>query len=209
MSPRRGARSAVDRSGLRSLLTGHALRAAMGIRDVGELLIAVFAAEDDHPLVEHDEGRDIIATVRDVVSRALETATLFVPSNILWRKPRDGDQAIVLKPRDAGATPGAPVALYGLAGDADAVPPWIDSAAGIYAPETVRVHSSGAGVVAEGTSVKLGENATRGVARLNDTVGPSATFSTWMTAIQTATGVPAPVGSIGTISSASSKVSSE
>ncbi len=71
------------------------------------------------------------------------------------------------------------------------------------------------------TQIKLGANATLGVARLNDNVTASAAFTTFMTQVVTAlttiaAAVPVPIvppvipaGPIGAISSASTKVKSE
>ena len=59
------------------------------------------------------------------------------------------------------------------------------------------------------TEIKLGSAAALGVARLNDTVGQSVAFGIWAGLLAAATGVPALIGDVGQISSASNKVKSE
>lgn len=61
----------------------------------------------------------------------------------------------------------------------------------------------------EASTIRLGESATRGVARLNDSVTASASWNSWVAAVSTATGATPPVGAMGTITTASTKAVSE
>ena len=128
---------------LRGLLHD-AVRAASGVRDVGEALLAKFL--DDDTRVESD-GKDIIARLTSLATEYAAVGRLFIPSSILWRKPRAGETAMVVRPQH-GSAPGLSYVLYGTAGADDAVPPWWgDDDCGIYASETVHVHSATGDVV--------------------------------------------------------------
>lgn len=169
MAPRRTPGHGMEN--LRGVLSAGHLRALLGVRDAGRVALAKVRNAFGGEAVEHD-GRDLLVHVVDVLTNLPALARLHVPANILWRKPRTGETLTVVTPADING-PGAPVALYGDAGADNAVPPWIDTKAGLYADETVRVESRSNDVevhVADGHAVKLGAAATKGVNRQGDPV---------------------------------------
>lgn len=158
---------------LRGVFSAGHLRALMGVRDAGRVALARVRNALGGAAVEND-GRDLLVHVVDVLTNLPSLARLHVPANMLWRKPRDGETLTVLTPADINS-PGGPVAVYGDAGAANAVPPWLDDKSGLYADETVRVESRSNDVevhVADGHKVKLGAGATKGVNRQGDAIEP-------------------------------------
>lgn len=125
---------------LRTVLTPALLRTIVGAVDAGQIFIALVKGLDSEEPIDSD-GKDIMVRVTDVLEDTLATAKLFVPMNILFRKPRENETAMVLQPRDTNS-PGSPYALYGDIGADDAVPPWFgNDDSGLFAKENLRVHS--------------------------------------------------------------------
>lgn len=72
-----------------------------------------------------------------------------------------------------------------------------------------KVHLTRSGIVLVSNSVKLGSaTATAGVARIGDTVTPSAGLAAWIASVGAATGVGAPASSTSSITTGSSSVRS-
>lgn len=153
---------------LRGVLSGGHLRQLLGIRDSGRVFIAQVRNLLGGDVTEA-QGADLFVHVIDVLSGLPVLARLHVPANILWRRPRADETCVVLQPADINS-PGGPVAVYGDTGTADAPPPWLDDASGLYARETVRVESTDGNAVLEGGQVLLGPTATKGVNRQGDAV---------------------------------------
>lgn len=156
---------------LRGAFSAATMRALLGIVDTGRVLLARVKAPSGEPVVDND-GKDLLVRVEEVLHGFPLLARLHIPANMLWRKPRAEETLTVVVPADLNG-PGNPLALYGDAGAADAVPPWIDSASGLYAPEAVRVESKDGDVVVQtsgSNKVKLGATATKGVTREGDGV---------------------------------------
>lgn len=177
---------------LRSVLGAGHLRTLLGIRDTGRIALAKARNALGGALVEND-GRDLLLHVNDVLTGLPALARLHVPMNMLWRKPRTDETVTVLTPADINS-PGGPVAVYGDAGAANAVPPWLDDKSGLYADETVRVESRSHDVevhVADGHQVKLGAGATKGVNREGDPIEPGTLTVT--------AGAPVPAGPATTV----------
>lgn len=189
MAPRRTPSSGME--SLRGVLSAGHMRALLGVRDAGRVALARVRNVLGGAAVEHD-GRDLLVHVVDVLTGLPVLARLHVPANILWRKPRTDETLTVLTPADINS-PGGPVALYGDAGAANAVPAWIDTKSGVYADETVRVESRSNDVevhVADGHLVKLGAAATKGVNRQGDAIEPGT--------LSVTTGAPIVVGPVTT-----------
>lgn len=164
---RRGGGGGMD--ALRDAFSAANLRAIMGVVDRGRVLLA--RVQRTAGEVVESDGRDAFLHLVDVLHELPLMARLFIPMNILWRKPVAGEHAAVVVPADLNS-PGGPVALYGDAGGAGAVPPWWGTKAGIYSPETAVVQSKDGDVelevTASGKKVKLGAAATKAVNREGD-----------------------------------------
>ena len=167
MAPRRR-QPTYGMEALRGVLSGGHLRQLLGIRDTGRAFIAQVRNTLGGAVTETN-GADMFVHVVDVLSNLPTLARLHVPANILWRRPRADETCVVVQP-DGVNSPGGPVALYGDTGTADAPPPWLDDASGLYARETVRVESTDGNAVLEGGQVLLGPTATKSVNRQGDTV---------------------------------------
>src|SRR4051812_35751192 len=102
---------------IRSILTGSWVRKVGGIRDIGELLLVKVANIDAGALVEAAEDlSDLWVHVQDEMRGAEDEqglghphlARLFAAGNMVWRKPRDGDGGVLLRPAGVDG-PGVPV----------------------------------------------------------------------------------------------------
>lgn len=157
---------------LRTAFSAANLRAVMNIVDRGRVVLARVQAVVGE-VAGAGSGADILVRVADVLHELPMTARLFVPGNILFRRPLAGETCTVVVPADVNS-PGGPLALYGDAGAEGSVPDWFTdgSAAGLYSPETVRVESKNGDAVVEalasGKKVLLGAAATKGVMREGD-----------------------------------------
>lgn len=157
---------------LRTAFSAANLRAVMNIVDRGRVVLARVQAATGE-VVDAVGGADILVRVVDVLHELPMTARLFVPGNILFRRPTAGETCTVVVPADVNS-PGGPLALYGDGGASGSVPDWFNdgSAAGLYSPETVRVESKNGDAVVEalasGKKVLLGAAATKGVNREGD-----------------------------------------
>lgn len=157
---------------LRTAFSAANLRAVMNIVDRGRVVLARIQTTSGE-VVDAVGGADVLVRVVDVLHELPMLARLHVPMNILWRKPVAGETCTVVVPADANS-PGGPTALYGDAGASGSVPSWFTdgTAAGLYAPETVRVESKNGDAVVEalasGKKVLLGAAATKGVMREGD-----------------------------------------
>lgn len=155
---------------LRDAFSGANLRSIIGMVDRGRVLLARFQRQAGD-VVESD-GRDALVHLVDVLHELPLMARLFIPMNILWRKPAAGEHAAVVVPADLNG-PGGPYALYGDAGADGAMPSWWGTKAGLYVPETAVVQSKDGDVELEvkaGQKIKLGAAATKGVIREGDPI---------------------------------------
>lgn len=203
---------------LREALTGATLRAVIGVRDAGEAFLARVGNIDGGPVTDTDGSNDVWVHATDELTGQAYLARLFLPGNVLFALPQDGDTCVVIKPRDANG-PGMSYLLHGDGGDTQRFPSWIASKIGLYVRKILRLESATDDVEVEcpsGHAIKLGAAATRGVARMSDTVDRNFTLATWMTAVEaqlTAAGHPVPTPfageTIGAISSASTKAKAE
>lgn len=183
--------SAASFEALRSVFSAAHLRELMNLRDTGRVALARVRNALGGQVVDND-GRDLLVHVVDVLSGLPLLARLHVPANMLWRKPRDGETMAVVTPADINS-PGGPVALYGDAGGAGAVPPWVDTKSGLYTDETVRIESANHDVevhVKDGQQVRVGAAATKKVNREGDPIDPGS--------LSVATGPPVVVGPVTT-----------
>lgn len=137
---------------LGQVLSGAMLRAVAGIVDAGELILATFGDPDGGAVATvADDKSDVWVEgqcATDDVPTGKETSRLFIPMNMLFRLPKNGESYIIARGKDA-AGPGKSYALYGDCGAANQVPGWDDGTdldennAGIRAPEGLHIESTG------------------------------------------------------------------
>jgi hypothetical protein len=128
---------------LREVFSGAIMRAAAGIRDIGELFLAKVENRDGGDLVDHEGDADLWVHYTDAISGLPGIARLFVPGNILFAQPHDADSVMVLRGADTGG-PGAAYMLHGDAGSADRVPSWVfgdPPKDGLFTPRGLRLES--------------------------------------------------------------------
>lgn len=157
------------REALREVLNGATIRAIANIQDTGEALVARVKnlLGGDHINTEGD--KDVMVHFEDIMQGFGNLARLFIPMNMLWNAPGEGDSCMVIKGRNA-RSPGAPYLLFGDAGAA--IPDWLRTKAGLWINKILRIQSTNNDVEIEcgsGKKIKLGDGATKGVARLDDT----------------------------------------
>lgn len=136
---------APSRSGLdlRQVLTGSTLRKIMGIPSVmADIILAQIKAPSGGTLTAVANDRsDVYVGFQDIISNIFGTGRLFAPANVLWRLPKSGESAMVLKPTEGDGT-GIPYVLYGDGGKASQVPAFLGSNdCGIAADENVHIES--------------------------------------------------------------------
>lgn len=164
-------RSSAVVDALRAALTGAAVRAIAGMRDVGEAFLAKVGAVDGGDHLDTDGDADVWVHYEDALSGMPGVARLFVPGNILFAVPDEDDTAMVVRGRDAHG-PGAPYLLHGDAGDATRVPGWLRQKVGLFTKKVLRLESSQADVEVQagsGHNVVLNGGTLR-LARVTDRV---------------------------------------
>lgn len=163
---------------LKELVGGPMARMRAGITDIGEIFVGTVkdvSGAGDGPSLIHQTFRDVWVHVVDLLTGQPVLARLMAPAGILWRLPKEGDGAYVVRGRKADG-PGGPLAMVdgGDGATDNVVPQWLDSSnAGIYGDETQHVESAKGDVkVDASTSGKkvLLQGGGKGVARLDDTV---------------------------------------
>lgn len=158
---------------LREVFSAATLRAIMGLREVGQVFLARVGTPEGGEPVDTTGGADVFVQVVDVLTELPVVGRLFIPANMLWRKPARDETVMVVEWRDAGA-PGGPYVLHGDAGAASAVPSWFGTKSGLHTTGPVVVQSADNGVeVVPGGSgvVKLGSAAaSKAVNRTGDPV---------------------------------------
>lgn len=158
---------------LREMLSAATLRAIMGMTAAGQVFLARVGAPEGGEPVDTTGGADVFVHVLDALTELPVVGRLFIPANMLWRKPRADESVMVVEGRGAGA-PGAPYVLHGDAGAASAVPSWFGTKSGLHTSGPVVVQSADDGVeVVPGGSgtVKLGSaGASKAVNRTGDPV---------------------------------------
>ncbi len=128
---------------LREALTGATLRAVIGVRDAGEAFLARVGNIDGGPVTDTDGSNDVWVHATDELTGQAYLARLFLPGNVLFALPQDGDTCVVIKPRDANG-PGMSYLLHGDGGDTQRFPSWIASKIGLYVPRRRRHTRRGA-----------------------------------------------------------------
>ena len=161
---------------LREVLSAATLRAIMGLREAGQVFLARVGTTEAGEAVDTTGGADVLVHVLDALTDLPVLGRLFIPANMLWRKPAAGESVMVLEGREAGGAPGAPYVLHGDAGATDAVPPWFGTKSGLYTDGPVVVQSANGNVEVvrgSGGKVKLGAaGATKQVNRRGDPIEP-------------------------------------
>lgn len=158
-------------AGLRSVLTGAAIRALAGIRDMGEVLLARVTNVDGGDPIDHDgDAADVWVHYEDAMTGQPGIARLFVPGNILFALPRSGETATVVRPAD-GLGPGLSYLLHGDIGDASRLPSWLREKVGLWIKDKVlRLESAEDNVeIQSGADVTV-NGGTLAVARRTDPV---------------------------------------
>ena len=201
---------------LRAALTGAWIRRVAGIRDTGEVVLA---------LVKDLAGGDVLAAAEDASDLWVQfaekmsghggAASLFSPLNVLWRKPGAGEHVTILKPAGADG-PGAPLALWGEGGAADAVPTRLTDSNTVLSPPTgdllaeSRDGNAQLDAPTSGKKVLLGAGGAA-AAREGDQVKVYIPANTVVVAVSGGAAVmnSAPIECDGTITAGSSKVEVE
>lgn len=165
---------------LREAFSAATLRAIIGLREAGHVFLARVATPEGGEPVDTTGGADVFVHVLDALTDLPVVGRLFIPANMLWRKPARDETVMVVEGRDAGA-PGAPYVLHGDAGAASAVPPWFGTKSGLHTTGPVVVQSADNDVEVEcpgGHNVKLGASATKKVNREGDSIEPGTLTAT-------------------------------
>jgi hypothetical protein len=130
------------------MVSGSALRAAAGVKHHGEIASATIGDDSSAGIAVDENNRDVWLTITDVLSGLKEVARLFVPAGVLFRLPRKGDGAHLIRGRKMRA-PGAALAIPdGGDGSSSVVPGWDDGSSlddnnsGIFLPEGWHVEST-------------------------------------------------------------------
>lgn len=153
---------------LKEMFSGASIRQVAGIRDVGEVFVGnvenATGQGADGPNMIHKTSRDVWTHVIDGLTGHSVLARLYAPAGALWRLPKKGDGAHVIRGRKMNG-PGGPLAMVdGGDGSTDnIVPSWLGTSdAGISMAETVHVESTNGDVkvkAASGKKVYLGDDA--------------------------------------------------
>lgn len=170
--------SAAVMAELREMLSGDVLREILDITDGGEVVLTQIASGT--PNEKHDDGRDVWTNVTEPLEYDRpHKPRLYHPAGILFRAPKKGESAILLRPKSASGrnAPGFGL-LFPDGGDGSAsfLPNWWgDNDSGLFAPagETLHVEAKDQDVKvdasAAGKKVLL-QGGGKGVARMDDTV---------------------------------------
>ena len=137
---------------LRQIMNGPALRALMGLRDLGEAVLGFFNDPDGGDVADVDtDAGDIWCAVQGATSdppTGKIVARLYIPMNAFFRLPKKGESCLVVRGQEADG-PGKPYAFYGGGGTADdkskvAPPGWLDAShSGLSVPEHLVIESTG------------------------------------------------------------------
>lgn len=144
---------------LEQVFNGAMIRAIAGIVDVGEALLVHFADPDGGKVYDIEPDKSDVwlhsQCSTDDVPTGKVTSRQYIPQNMLWNLPADGEAGIVVRGKDAGA-PGTSFAFYGDAGGANQVPSWLDdNNCGISHKKRVHVESTNDQVDLTGTVVNV------------------------------------------------------
>ena len=157
--------SAAAVAALREFFTGPVIRAIAGIRDAGEVILAKVVNLDGGDHLDTEGDADMCVHYQDALSGMPGIARLYVPGNLLFGAPIDGDSAMVLRPRDQHG-PGVNYILHGDLGTADRVPSWIRTKVGLWFKDRVMRVESGQEhvevVAGAGKKIALGASADDG-----------------------------------------------
>lgn len=127
---------------LREFFTAAVIRSIAGIRDAGEVILAKVTNLDGGDHLDTDGDADVCVHYQDSLSGLQGIARLYVPGNVLFAMPIDGDSAMVIRPRDQHG-PGINYLLHGDLGDSSRVPSWIRTKVGLWFKDRiVRIESA-------------------------------------------------------------------
>lgn len=134
---------AFDFSALKELFSGPTLRALVGLVDVGSAFVAVIKdAAGGDPNKVHSQKRNAWTSFNDALSKHPGLGRLFVPAGILFRKPKQGETAHVLRGRKMNAPGSALVIPDGSDGATDNfLPSWFADDVGVCSDQVVHVES--------------------------------------------------------------------
>src|SRR4051812_15652834 len=104
--------SAAAVAALRELFTGPVIRSIAAIRDAGEVILAKVTNLDGGDHLDTEGDADAWVHYQDALSGMQGIARLYVPGNVLFAMPLEGESAMVLRPRDQHG-PGINYLLHG------------------------------------------------------------------------------------------------
>ena len=186
--------SAAAVAALREFLTGPVLRSIAAIRDAGEVILAKVTNLDGGDHLDTEGDADVCVHYQDSLSGLQGIARLYVPGNILFGMPNEGDSAMVLRPRSQHG-PGINYLLHGDLGDAARVPSWIRTKVGLWVKDKVlRLESAQHDVELQAGGNIVLQGGTKNVARVTDGVNVAMISGTVLVA-----GAPVPVQFIVTL----------
>jgi len=136
---------------------------ASAVVDVGEVFVGHIGNHLGGDDIEaHEKRRDAWVHFVDALTEHRFLGFLYQPAGILFRKPRRGETAYVVRGRHMMG-PGGPLVVP-MGGDGereDVLPPWFDDKAGLWAKgETLRIHAKDAPVELQAEDADLTIEAT-------------------------------------------------
>ncbi len=122
---------------MRDLLNGPVLRQIIGLVDMGEVILANIGSSTGGAVNAQQQRRDIFTHAVESLTDIPLLGRLFVPAGIVFRRPKTGETAHVIRARDVQGSGAALVVPDGSDGDTDDyLPDWLDDDnCGIYATE--------------------------------------------------------------------------
>ena len=165
------------RESLREVINGATIRAIANITDMGEVLVARVKNVLGGDPINTEGDLDAMIHYEDIMQGGFGgLARLYFPLNVLFGTPNEEEQAdiqasscMVIRGRNAGS-PGGPYMLWG---DAKGIPSWIREKIGLWTKKVLRIESTDNDVEIQpgsGKKIKLGDGATKGVARVDDPI---------------------------------------
>jgi hypothetical protein len=192
---------------LREAFSGPAIRALIGLKDMGENFLARVRNADGDSFYDTTGENDVWIHYVDELSGYPGMARLHIPGNVLFALPEENDTCMVVRPAEVNA-PGASYLLHGDGGDTQRFPSWIATKVGLFTKKVLRLESKDEAVevqAGDGKDVVLNGGSAK-VTREGDSVNPTADMTTWMNAVSTALTLTAPPGAIGVNSGGASNV---
>lgn len=205
---------AAARAALREVFSGASMRALLGLTDAGDVRAARVRDVDGGPPVDAQPatqgGQDHDVWVKTVEELSGESAIgrLYVPGNLLYATPREGETCLVVRARGTSG-PGLPYVFHG-DGGTGYFPSWdLTARQGLYSHgRHLRLESDDHDVELEAGTVKVGAGATKALALDGDNVPLDAAWRTWLQGLAAAASYPTPMpptDPIGTVSASATK----